>query len=154
MRHLNLFSRLDRWLLQWRSSCKITPKYLTCLFSLIFCPLIRKFSHIVIFLFLGLKIIILVLFTFIESLFARIHSFASFRPLLICLLNFLKEQSERRRFVSSANWCTALNWNHLSKLLTKENVIQNLVEDHNQSSFNRILFLELLYIVFYLLKMI
>ena len=96
-----------------------TFKYLVCLFNFVFCPLIRKFRHLVIFLFLGLKIIFSVLLTFSESLFVRIYSLASFRSLLPCLLSCIKKQSDRRRFVSSAKWCTALKWIALWKSFMK-----------------------------------
>ena len=105
---LSFFWRLDRWLFQCRSFCKITPKYLTCLYNFIFCPLIWKFKHLVIFLFLGLKkMIILVLIMFSESLFARIHSFASFKSLLICLLSFLRinqREGDLHHLQNGAQW--------------------------------------------------
>ena len=50
MARLRFFLRLTRWLFQWRSSSKISPKYLTCLFNFIFCPLILRFRRLVIFL--------------------------------------------------------------------------------------------------------
>ena len=78
-----------------------------CLFNFIFCPLIQKFRHFVIFLFLGLKIIISVLLTFSESLFAWIHSYASLKSLLICLLTFFRSNCRGDFYhLQSALWFT------------------------------------------------
>ena len=49
---------------------------------------------------------------------------------------------------------TITNKNHYENYKQNTKPIPNLMEHHNQSSFGRILFLELLYIVFYLLKII
>ena len=61
------------WRFQSRCSSKITPRYLTLLQVLIFCPLILKFRCFVICFCLGLKIIISVLLVSRLILFARSH---------------------------------------------------------------------------------
>ena len=61
------------WRFQSRCSSKITPRYLTLLQMLIFCPLILKFRCFVICFCLGLKIIISVLLVLRLILFARSH---------------------------------------------------------------------------------
>ena len=64
---LSLFPRFDRYLFQCKSSCSISPKYLTWFVGLIFWSLSRKLRCLVIVLFLGLNIIISVLLAFKEN---------------------------------------------------------------------------------------
>ena len=117
MLRLSFFSRIVRFASQCKSSCRMTPKYRTWLDCLIFLPLTRKISCLVIFLFLGLNNTISVLLAFSDSLFALIQSTANFKSLLICLLIFLSDLSMRSRFVSSAKWCTELNSTALCRSL-------------------------------------
>ena len=89
---------------QCKSSCSITPKYLTWFVGLIFWPLCRKLWCLVIVLFVGLNIIISIFLAFKESLFALTQSTISFRSLLTFLSNCLRDFLTTRRFASSANW--------------------------------------------------
>ena len=114
---LVFFSRFVICTSQCKSSCRMTPKYRTWLDCLIFWPLTRKLSCLVIFLFLGLNNTISVLLAFSDSLFALIQSTANFKSLLICLLIFLSDLSMRSRFVLSAKWCTELNSTALCRSL-------------------------------------
>ena len=105
----------DRYLFQYKSSCRIAPKNLTWFVSLIFWPLSQKLLCLMIVLFLGLNIIISFLLAFKESLLALTHSTVRFRSLLTFLFNCLSQFLTTRRFVSPANWWIEL---HLKSTLS------------------------------------
>ena len=94
------------WRFQSRCSSKITPRYLTLLQVLIFCPLILKFRCFVICFCLGLKIIISVLLVLRLILFAWSHQEIKARSWFTYLLIFLRDFSVSSKFVSSAYWCS------------------------------------------------
>ena len=72
-------------------------RYLSCVSRGIYWPLILKFRCFVMFLLdLGLN--------------SNFYLVKSFRSWLICLFIFLKELSTSSKLVSSAKWCTLLNF--------------------------------------------
>ena len=80
-------------------------------FQGIYWPLILKFRCFVMFLLdLGLNSKILVLIVFKDILFALSHAVRSFKSWLICLLIFFKVLSTSSKLVSSAKWCTLMNF--------------------------------------------
>ena len=117
MLRLSFFLSFLRCEFQCRSSCSIIPKYLTWDEGLIFWPLMRKLRCLVIILFSDLNITSLVLLEFKDSLFALIHSTASFKSLFICLFIFFIVLSVTIRLVSSAKWWIELNSTALCKSL-------------------------------------
>ena len=58
----------------------------------------------------GLNSKIAVLLVFKDTLFALSHVVRSFKSWLICLFIFFKELSTSSKLVSSAKWCTLLNF--------------------------------------------
>ena len=117
---LVFFSRFVICTSQCKSSCRMTPKYRTWLDCLIFWPLTRKLSCLVIFLFLGLNNTISVLLAFKIVCLLWSSQQLIFKSLLICLLIFLSDLSVRSRFVSSAKWCTELNSTALCRSLISQ----------------------------------
>ena len=101
MLRLSFFSRLVRCASQCKSFCRMTPKYRTWLDCLIFWPVTRKLSRLVIFLFLGLNNTISVLLALSDSLFALIQKTVNFKSLLnstaLCrsLINKIKRRGPR-----------------------------------------------------------
>ena len=93
-------------------------RYLTCIFHGIYWPLIQKFRCVVKFL-LDLDLNnskTSVLLVFKDILFALSQVVRSFTSWLICLFIFLKGYLQVK-LVSSAKWCTLLNFKTLFKSL-------------------------------------
>ena len=100
-----------------RCSSNIRPRYFVFAVILIFCPLILKFIFLVIVFRLGLNIIISVLSTFNEILFALSQCTISFRSSFMCLFSGFSEEWGYNKFVSSAKWvvdeCLITLWRSL-----------------------------------------
>ena len=106
---LSFFLRSPKCVAQCKSSCSVTPRYLTWYIYWNFSPLLRKLRFFVIVLFLDLNVTSSVLLVFKDSLLALTHSTTSFWFLFICLFNFFRDFSTRSILVLSAKWCTVLN---------------------------------------------
>ena len=114
---ISFLFRLTKSVIQCKSSCIITSKYLIWDDGWSFCPLMRKFRRLVIFLYLVLNTTSSLLLVFKDNLLALIYSTTSFRSLFMYLFIFLSDFLIRSILVSSAKWCTVLNsttlWNSL-----------------------------------------
>ena len=106
---ISFLFRLTKSVIQCKSSCIITPKYLIWDDGWSFCPLMRKFRYLVIFLYLVLNTTSSYLLVFKDNLLALIYSTTSFGSLFMYLFIFLSDFLIRGILVSSAKWCTVLN---------------------------------------------
>ena len=106
---LDSFFRLTKCLVQCKSSCSITPKYLIWDDGWSFFPFMRKLRFLLTFFCLDLNIISSVLLVFMDNLLALIHSKTSFSSLFMYLLILLSGFAMRCMLVSSAKWCTVLS---------------------------------------------
>ena len=89
----------------------VNPRYLTCVVREIYVPLILKFGYFVMFLSdLALNNKMSVLLVLKDILFALSHVVRTFKPWLISLFIIFKELSTTSKYISSAKWCTLLNF--------------------------------------------